>query len=101
VAKHHLLVFWEGYVMLRSFLAAALVSLSTAAFAQHVEADKGLKFGAECVGPVTRLAPRLGTCMIVGAKTRIWCPNRRVFDVMGDKPQSYLVRSICELNQVL
>ena len=87
--------------MLKALLTAALVTLSTAAFAQHVEADKRLKFGAECVGPVTTLAPRLGTCMIIGAKTRIWCPNGRVFDRGGEKPQSFLVRSICELNQVL
>ena len=87
--------------MLQTLLAAVLVTLSTAAFAQHVEADKRLKFGAECIGPVTTLAPRLGTCMIVGAKTRIWCPSGRVFDRVGENTQSSVVRSICELNQVL
>jgi len=39
--------------MLQTLLTAALVTLSAAAFGQHVEADKSLKFGAECLGPVT------------------------------------------------
>ena len=67
--------------MLRTTLAAALVLMSTSAFAQHVDADKSLKIGDGCVGAVNTLAPSLGTCVIAGAKTRIWCPNGQVFDL--------------------
>jgi hypothetical protein len=47
------------------------------------------------------LAPRLETCVIAGAKTRIWCPNGQVFDRVGAEAHSAVVRSICNLNQVL
>jgi hypothetical protein len=90
--------------MLRMSAIAALVLLQTSAFAQQSEAItetiKGIKFGVGCLGRVSTLGPRFGTCEIVGSKTRIWCPNGEIFDRAGT-PQSYLVRSICNLNQVL
>lgn len=86
--------------MLRMSAIAALVLLETSALAQQTEPIKGIKFGAGCLGPVSTLAPRLGTCEIVDSKTRIWCPNGEIFD-RGGTPQSYVVRSICNLNQVL
>jgi hypothetical protein len=87
--------------MLRMSLAAASVLICTSAFAQHVDAGKGLKLGDGCLGPVNTLAPRLGTCVIAGAKTRIWCPNGEVFDRVGATAHTFVVRSICNLNQVL
>jgi hypothetical protein len=99
-ANHHLRTFTGRFVMLRMSAIAALVLLQTSAFAQQTEAIKGIKFGAGCLGRVSTLGPRFGTCEIVGSKTRIWCPNGEIFDRVGT-PQSYLVRSICNLNQVL
>jgi hypothetical protein len=91
-----------GDVMLRMSIAAALVVLSTSAFAQSMEAVKGIKFGVGCIGPVATFAARLGTCAIDGAKSRIWCPNGKIFDRAGAEPQSsYVVRAICDLNQIL
>jgi hypothetical protein len=88
--------------MLRMSMTAALVLLSTSAFAQATDEVKGIKFGVGCVGPVSTFAARLGTCAIDGAKSRIWCPNGKIFDRNGQLPQSsYVVRAICELNQIL
>lgn len=86
--------------MLRISAIAALMLCSQSAFAQLTEQIKGVKFGVGCVGPVNTPTPRLGTCTIVGSKTRIWCPNGEIFDRAGE-PQSYVVRSICNLNQVV
>jgi hypothetical protein len=87
--------------MLRMSIAAALIVLSTSAFAQQTEV-KGVKFGVGCLSPVSIFAPRLGTCMVDGSTSRIWCPNGRIFDRVEKEPRSvYVVRSICDLNQVL
>jgi hypothetical protein len=91
-----------GSIMLRMAIAAVLVVVSASAFAQSTQQVKGIKFGVGCVGPVSTIAPRLGTCVIEGAKSRIWCPNGKIFDRDGELPQSpYVVRAICELNQIL
>jgi hypothetical protein len=89
--------------MLRISVAAALVILTTSAFAQSMEEIKGAKPGVGCVGPISKVAIRLDTCLVEGSKTRIWCPNGKVFDrnVTANDPHSYVVRSICELNQIL
>jgi hypothetical protein len=87
--------------MLHLSIAATLIVLSTTAFAQQIEAVKGIPFGVGCVSPVSTLAPRLGSCVLDGAKSRIWCPNGHIFERVGEAPQSYVVRSICNLNQVL
>jgi hypothetical protein len=88
--------------MLRMSLTAAMVVLSTSAFAQATDEVKGIKFGAGCLSPVSTLAARLGTCAIDGAKSRIWCPNGKIFDRDAKLPQSsYVIRAICELNQIL
>jgi hypothetical protein len=89
-----------GAVMLRLSTAAALVFLTTSAFAQ-TEAVKGIKFGVGCVSPVSKYADRLGTCPLDDTKARIWCPNGAIFDRVGAPPQSFVVRSICGLNQVM
>jgi hypothetical protein len=88
--------------MMRIALTAALVVLSTSAFAQNINEVKGIKYGTGCVGPVNTFAARLGTCVIGDSKSRIWCPNGKIFEQSGQFPQSsYVVRSICDLNQVL
>jgi hypothetical protein len=87
--------------MLRMSVATALVVLSTSAFAQQTEV-KGIKFGVGCLSPVSIFAPRLGTCMVDSAKSRIWCPNGQIFDRVEKEPRySHVVRAICGLNQVL
>jgi hypothetical protein len=91
--------------MLRMPITAALVVLSTSAFAQFMEPMKDIKFGAGCIGPVSTFALRLGACRIDNSRSRIWCPNGQIFDRNGSDyehiPSSYVVRSICGLNQVL
>ncbi len=89
-----------GAVMLRLSIAATLVFLATSAFAQ-TEVVKGIKFGVGCTGPVSKFADRLGTCSLDDTKARIWCPNGEIFDRVGAPPQSFVARSICNLNQVL
>lgn len=88
-----------GAVMLRMSAIAALLLLGPPAFAQTTEPIKDVKFGAGCLGPVRTLGPRFGTCEVDGSRTRIWCPNGQIFDRAG-VPQSYIIRSICNLNQV-
>ena len=87
--------------MLRMSISAALIVLSTSALGQSIDELKGIKFGAGCVGPVGTFAARLGTCVIEGTKSRIWCPNGKIFDRNGEPQSSYVVRAICNLNQVL
>ena len=90
-----------GGAMVRFSIAATLILLSASASAQHIDMVKGIKFGVGCVGPVTTFAPRLGSCALESSKARIWCPNGEIFDRHGEPPQSYVARSICNLNQVL
>ena len=83
--------------MLRMSIATA----STPSFAQHIEAGKGIKCGVGCLTPVSAFGAHLGTCAIDNSKARIWCPNGEIFERNGEPPQSYVTRSICNLNQVL
>jgi hypothetical protein len=87
--------------MRRLLLASALVLSSTSAFALlPTSVAKGLKLGTGCVGPVSTVAPKLGTCAIAGTKVRIWCPNGDIFDVDKENSPVPLVRSLCNLTQV-
>ena len=91
--------------MRRLALTAALVVLSTSAFAQSNEPMKGIEFGAGCLGPVTTFVAHLGACTIDGAMSRIWCPNGQIFDRTASEheiiPSSHVVRALCGLGQVL
>jgi hypothetical protein len=87
--------------MLRISLSAALALLSTVSIAQHTEEIKGARFGFGCVEPIKPMAARLGACMLSSTKMRIWCPNGKTFDRDGPQLPPSVVRSICELNQVL
>src|SRR5438046_1792774 len=87
--------------MFRIAMSTALVILSTSAFGQNIDEMKGIQFGGGCVGPVSTFAPRLGTCLISDSRSRIWCPNGKIFDRSGEFPQSsYAVRSMCDLDQI-
>lgn len=86
--------------MLRVFLMLGLALASAPALAQRLESVAGVKFGAGCAGPFSKFAAGLGTCVVDGLKSRIWCPNGQVFDRTGEAPQTVLVRSICNLSQV-
>jgi hypothetical protein len=91
--------------MLRMPVTAALVFLTTSAFAQFMEPVEDLKFGTGCISPMSTFAARLGACAILDTKSRIWCPNGQIFDRRASEyeyiPSSYVVRAICGLDQVL
>ena len=86
--------------MRRLLLATALVLSCTSAFALPSSVEKGLKLGSGCVGPISTLAPKLGTCAVAGARVRIWCPNGNIFDLDQDNAPVPLARSLCNLTQV-
>ena len=91
--------------MRRWFIAATMTlwcasAFSTSAFSMQTAVPKGLKLGTGCLGPVSTVAPKLGTCTIAGPKTRIWCPNGEIFDADEVKAAVALVRSLCNLTQV-
>jgi hypothetical protein len=86
--------------MPRYLLAAALVLSCSPAWALYAEVKTSAKFGADCVGALSTLAPKLGTCTIAGAKVRIWCPNGQMFEGEQDQPQVALIRSICNMSQI-
>jgi hypothetical protein len=86
--------------MLRYLLFATLVFSCGPASALYDKAKKSVKLGADCVGALSTLAPKLATCTIAGAKVRIWCPNGQMFEGDQDQPQVALVRSLCNMSQV-
>jgi hypothetical protein len=77
-----------------------LMLLYAPAVAQVTEVAKDIKFGQGCIGPITTLAPKFGTCTIAESVFRVWCPSGRVYDRRGLPPQSSIARSICNLSQV-
>ena len=42
----------------------------------------------------------LGVCMIGEARSRVWCPNGKVYERDGILPDFSLIRSVCGLNQI-
>jgi len=86
--------------MLRYAIAAALVLSCSPAGALVTTTKKSVKLGADCLGPVNMLAPKLGTCTIAGAQMRIWCPNGEMLERAQDQPHVSLVRSLCNMPQV-
>jgi len=86
--------------MLRLAIAAALIVASVPSFAQDTEM-KGIAFGAGCLGPMSTIADGFGTCIIDEDRSRIWCPNGKIFDRDARGPQSlFVIRSACALDQV-
>lgn len=86
--------------MNRWIVVATMVLWSTSAFSLQSAVPAGTKLGTGCVGSVRTVAPKLGACTIAGDKTRIWCPNGKIFDSDGDKAPIPLVRSLCDLTQI-
>ena len=66
--------------MLRISIIAALVVLSTPVFAEEV---KGIKFEFGCIGPITKFAGGIGTCVIADTKSRTWCPIGQILRPTG------------------
>jgi hypothetical protein len=85
---------------MRTLIVIGLLLLGAPAPAQHIEQVKGIKFGGGCVSPVTSYGRRFGACSIGGSKARIWCPNGQIFERVGETPQMYVARSICNLSQL-
>jgi len=92
----------RGLVALRYSIAAALLLLSHPAAALYAEVKPTVKVGADCIAPVSLLAPKLTACTIAETKIRIWCPNGQVFDgaIEHGGPASALARSLCNMSQV-
>jgi hypothetical protein len=92
----------QNLLALRGSVATALMFLSCPAVAFYAEVKPALKIGVDCIGQVTLLAPKLKACTIGGARSRIWCPNGRMFEgsIERDGPQSALARSLCNMTQV-
>ena len=86
--------------MSRWFVAAVMMLWCTSAFSLQTTVQKGTSLGTGCIGPVSTVSPKLGTCSIAGLKTRIWCPNGEIFDADEAKAAIPLVRSICNLTQI-
>ena len=82
------------------FLAAALVFASASAFAAPMMEVKGLKPAEGCLKPAKAVTELLKTCPLESTKTRIWCPNGKVFDRDEVDTGIAVLRSICELNQL-
>jgi hypothetical protein len=92
----------RGLAALGYSIAAALLLLSHPAAALYAEVKPTVKIGADCIAPVSLLAPKLTACSIAAAKVRIWCPNGQVFEggLEHGGPASALARSLCNMSQV-
>jgi hypothetical protein len=86
--------------MLRYTMAAVLIMSCGPAVALTNMQKVSVQVGADCVGPVTTLAPKLATCTVAGSRMRIWCPNGDMFEREQDKPHQSLIRSLCNMLQV-
>lgn len=86
--------------MLRYSIVAAVVLSCTPASAATTETKKAPKLGTGCIGPVSMVVPKVGTCTIAGGQIRIWCPNGQMFERVQDQPHQSLLRSLCNMLQV-
>ncbi len=96
-----LLRFCAQSVRIFPFLAAALIVPLSGAGAQFLQEAKAVKFGTGCTERVESRQTGLGICMIAVARSRVWCPNGKVYERDGTMPDMSLVRSVCGLNQAL
>ena len=83
-------------------VAVPLLLSHHSALAFYVEVKPKLKAGADCVGQVSLLAPKLTTCAIAGPRMRLWCPNGQMFEgeIERGGPAASLARSLCNMTQV-
>ena len=82
------------------FLAVALSLTSSAAFGQFLQEVGAVKFGTGCVERLKAVDAGLGACMMGATRSRVWCPNGKVYERDGILPDMSLVRSVCGLNQL-
>jgi len=75
-------------------------AMSSAAFGQFLQETKAVKVGTGCLEKLQNLEAGLGTCMIETGRSRVWCPNGKVFERDGILPDAPLIRSVCGVNQV-
>jgi len=73
--------------------------MSTAAFASPMVEVKNVTFGEGCDEPTTKVAKAPAMCPLANSKTRIWCPDGKVFD-RDEMPNPAISRSICNLTQI-
>lgn len=85
--------------MLRFLASGLLLVLSTAALASPMVEVKKVTFGEGCEQPTTKLPKAPAMCTLTNSKTRIWCPDGKVFD-RDEMPNPAVSRSICNLTQV-
>ena len=86
----------------RYAIVAGIIVLSHPAAAFYSQVKPGLKVGVDCVGQISLLAPKLTACTLAGARTRIWCPDGKVFEGESDGlgTGAALARSLCNMAQV-
>lgn len=86
----------------RCAIVAGFVLLSHPAAAFYSQVKPSLKVGVDCVGQISLLAPRLRACAIAGSRTRIWCPDGKMFEGESEErgAPAALARSLCNLSQV-
>lgn len=86
----------------RATIAAALIFLSHPAVALYAQVKPTLKVGADCVGQLSPLAPKLMVCAITSTRTRIWCPNGEMYEGTTEQGglAASLARSLCDMAQV-
>ncbi len=81
-------------------LAVALTLTTSAAFAQFLQEVGAVKFGSGCVERLKATDGGLGACMMGTTRSRVWCPNGKVYEREGVLPDMSLVRSVCGMNQI-
>ena len=82
-------------------LAFALLCVSAPCFGAAMMEMKGLRANEGCLEPPKAAGEKLRTCLVEGARLRIWCPSGRVFDRDVDSMGIAILRSVCEMSQVL
>lgn len=82
------------------FLTFALCLASSAAFAQFLQEVGAVKFGSGCVERLRPTEGGLGVCMTGDKRSRVWCPNGKVYERDGTLPDISLIRSVCGMNQI-
>ena len=81
-------------------LAAVLSCLVSAAFVAQMQEVKGLAANEGCREPSKAMTGMVKICPLAEERTRIWCPNGKVFDRDTKDVGIAVLRSICEMNQL-
>jgi hypothetical protein len=75
---------------------------STEGAAQFLKEAQTIKLGVGCLAPLKKFSEGgLGVCVISEVRSRVWCPNGKVYERDGPMPDASLVYSVCGLNQRL